>query len=251
MKTSVLDTSLSVHLLSAIFGLHKFYCTKSWLGLALCVRRLSIEMIIKSDQLSTIHQLRLRLSITIDFNSSPRVHINYQLKGHNHEDECNITQKKTLHTLIFHRGTTSWNNVSSCRYSCRYLVYFPKHCQILPPVQTACLVTSVDCGPSWAAWVGGVELPCITEHRTPSRIGDIMKPWTLCLDWGRWKDDTNCAWLYCIVIVQSWFSHFYKLSMFLTLRKNETKHVNDINIHDSECCVITEQHQHFSITGHK
>ena len=143
------------------------------LGLALCVRRLSIEMIIKSDQLSTIHQLRLRLSITIDFNSSPRVHINYQLKGHNHEDECNITQKKTLHTLIFHRGTTSWNNVSSCRYSCRYLVYFPKHCQLLPPVQTACLVTSVDCGPSWAAWVGGVELPCITEHCTPSGIGDI------------------------------------------------------------------------------
>ena len=93
---------------------------------------------------STIHQLRLRLSITIDFNSSPRVHINYQLKGHNHEDECNITQKKTLHTLIFHRGTTSWNNVSSCRYSCRYLVYFPKHCQLLPPVQTACLVTSAD-----------------------------------------------------------------------------------------------------------
>ena len=143
---------------------------------------------------STIHQLRLRLSITIDFNSSPRVHINYQLKGHNHEDECNITQKKTLHTLIFHRGTTSWNNVSSCRYSCRYLVYFPKHCQLLPPVQTACLVTSVDCGPSWAAWVGGVELPCITEHRTPSRIGDITKPWTLCLDWGRWKDDTKCGY---------------------------------------------------------
>ena len=52
MKTSVLDTSLSVHLLSSIFDLHKFYCTKSWLGSSLCVRRLSIEMI-KSDQLST------------------------------------------------------------------------------------------------------------------------------------------------------------------------------------------------------
>ena len=114
----------------------------------------------------------------------------------------------------------------------------------------------------WRVWTadprelrGWEEWSCRVLQNTARHLGSgilhITKPWTLCLDWGRWKDDTNCAWLYCIVIVQSWFSHFYKLSMFLTLRKNETKHVNDINIHDSECCVITEQHQHFSITGHK
>ena len=131
MKTSVLDTSLSVHLLSSIFDLHKFYCkVLVWLVI-MCAE---IEHW-NDKKWSTIHQLRLRLSITIDFNSSPRVHINYQLKGHNHEDKCDITQNRTKHFI--HPYSTKEEQpqeimvvdslINSSRYSsCRYLVYFPK-----------------------------------------------------------------------------------------------------------------------------
>ena len=200
MKTSVLDTSLSVHLLSSIFDLHKFYCkVLAWLVI-MCPE---IEHW-NDKKWSTIHQLRLRLSITIDFNSSPRVHINYQLKGHNHEDKCDITQNRTKHFI--HPYSTKEEQpqeimvvdslINSSRYSsCRYLVYFPK---TLSKYRRLCRLRAW-----WQVWTvdprelrGCGEWSCrvLQNTRTPSRIGDITKPWTLCLDWGRWKDDTNCGY---------------------------------------------------------
>ena len=169
-------------------------------------------------------------------------------------------QNKTLHTVIHPYSTKEEQPqeimvvdslINSSRYSsCRYLVYFPK---TLSKYRRLCRLRAW-----WRVWtvdpreLRGWRSGAAVYYRTPARhLGSGYYEAVNTVSWLRKVERSYKLWLYCIVIVQSWFSNFYKLSMFLTLRKNETKHVNDINIHDSECCVITEQHQHFSITVHK